>query len=75
VHFKIQNTVGEHAQIAAYLDARLVFDRLDHVSTAPALNTATYESMNSTEMSWVYARLAAPTEAPRNQAGPPEVRG
>jgi hypothetical protein len=32
VHFKIQNTVGEHAQITAYLDARLVFDRLDHVA-------------------------------------------
>jgi hypothetical protein len=27
VHFKIQNTAGDHAQIAAYLDARLVFDR------------------------------------------------
>jgi hypothetical protein len=31
VQFKIQNAVEEAAQVAAYIDARLVFDRLDHV--------------------------------------------
>ena len=31
VKFKIQNAVGEYAQIAPYIDARLVYDRLDHV--------------------------------------------
>src|SRR5919199_5089670 len=31
VRFKIQNTAGDHAQVAAYVDARLVFDRLDLV--------------------------------------------
>jgi Rad52/22 family double-strand break repair protein len=31
VRFKIQNAVNEVAQVAAYVDARLVFDRLDHV--------------------------------------------
>src|SRR5919202_1173611 len=31
VRFKIQNTAGDHAQVAAYIDARLVFDRLDLV--------------------------------------------
>jgi hypothetical protein len=31
VRFKIQNTVEDAAQVAAYVDARLVFDRLDHV--------------------------------------------
>jgi Rad52/22 family double-strand break repair protein len=31
VRFKIQNAVDEAAQVAAYIDARLVFDRLDHV--------------------------------------------
>jgi Rad52/22 family double-strand break repair protein len=31
VQFKIQNAVDEAAQVAAYIDARLVFDRLDHV--------------------------------------------
>jgi Rad52/22 family double-strand break repair protein len=31
VRFKIQNAVEEAAQVAAYIDARLVFDRLDHV--------------------------------------------
>jgi hypothetical protein len=34
VRFKIQNTAGEHAQVAAYVDARLVFDRLDLVCGA-----------------------------------------
>jgi hypothetical protein len=31
VQFKIQNAIEEAAQVAAYIDARLVFDRLDHV--------------------------------------------
>jgi Rad52/22 family double-strand break repair protein len=31
VQFKIQNAVDQAAQVAAYVDARLVFDRLDHV--------------------------------------------
>lgn len=31
VQFKIQNAVEDAAQVAAYIDARLVFDRLDHV--------------------------------------------
>jgi len=31
VRFKIQNTTDAAAQIASYVDARLVFDRLDHV--------------------------------------------
>jgi hypothetical protein len=31
VQFKIQNAVEDAAQVAAYVDARLVFDRLDHV--------------------------------------------
>ena len=31
VRFKIQNTAGDHAEVAAYVDARLVFDRLDLV--------------------------------------------
>jgi hypothetical protein len=31
VQFKIQKVVDEVAQVAAYIDARLVFDRLDHV--------------------------------------------
>jgi hypothetical protein len=31
VRFKIQNTAGDVAQVAAYVDARLVFDRLDLV--------------------------------------------
>lgn len=31
VRFKIQNAAGAHAQVAAYVDARLVFDRLDLV--------------------------------------------
>jgi hypothetical protein len=31
VRFKIQNAADEAAQVAAYVDARLVFDRLDHV--------------------------------------------
>lgn len=31
VRFKIQNTVEAAAQVAAYIDARLVFDRLDQV--------------------------------------------
>jgi hypothetical protein len=31
VRFKIQNTAGDYAQVAAYVDARLVFDRLDLV--------------------------------------------
>jgi Rad52/22 family double-strand break repair protein len=31
VQFKIQNAVDEAAQVAAYVDARLVFDRLDRV--------------------------------------------
>lgn len=31
VRFKIQNTAQDAAQVAAYIDARLVFDRLDHV--------------------------------------------
>ena len=31
VRFKIQNTAGDHAQVAGYVDARLVFDRLDLV--------------------------------------------
>jgi hypothetical protein len=31
VRFKVQNTVDEAAQVAAYVDARLVFDRLDRV--------------------------------------------
>jgi Rad52/22 family double-strand break repair protein len=31
VQFKIQNAVDKAAQVAAYVDARLVFDRLDHV--------------------------------------------
>src|SRR3954469_7131571 len=31
VRFKIQNTAGTVAQVAAYVDARLVFDRLDRV--------------------------------------------
>ena len=29
--FKIQNAVGEYAQVVPYIDARLVYDRLDHV--------------------------------------------
>jgi Rad52/22 family double-strand break repair protein len=31
VRFKIQSTAGEYAQVAAYVDARLIFDRLDLV--------------------------------------------
>lgn len=31
VKFKIQNAVGEYAQVVPYVDARLVYDRLDHV--------------------------------------------
>lgn len=31
VRFKIQNTTDAAAQVASYVDARLVFDRLDHV--------------------------------------------
>jgi hypothetical protein len=31
VRFKIQNAAEEAAQVAAYVDARLVFDRRDHV--------------------------------------------
>src|ERR671924_1574284 len=31
VQFKIQNAVEEAAQVAAYIDARHAFDRLDHV--------------------------------------------
>jgi hypothetical protein len=31
VRFKIQNSADEAAQVAAYIDARLVFDRLDRV--------------------------------------------
>jgi Rad52/22 family double-strand break repair protein len=31
VQFKIQNVVDDAARVAAYIDARLVFDRLDHV--------------------------------------------
>ena len=31
VKFKIQNGVGDYAQIAPYIDARLVYDRLDQV--------------------------------------------
>jgi hypothetical protein len=31
VQFKIQSVVDDAAQVAAYIDARLVFDRLDHV--------------------------------------------
>jgi hypothetical protein len=31
VRFKIQTVAGELAQVAPYLDARLVFDRLDLV--------------------------------------------
>jgi hypothetical protein len=31
LRFKIQNAAEDAAQVAAYIDARLVFDRLDHV--------------------------------------------
>ncbi len=31
MRFKVQNAVDEAAQVAAYVDARLVFDRLDRV--------------------------------------------
>ena len=31
VKFKIQTAVGEYAQVVPYIDARLVYDRLDHV--------------------------------------------
>ena len=31
VRFKIQNATDDAAQVAAYVDARLVFDRLDQV--------------------------------------------
>jgi hypothetical protein len=31
VHFKVQNPGGQAAQVAAYIDARRVFDRLDQV--------------------------------------------
>jgi hypothetical protein len=35
VRFKLQTVAGELAQIAPYLDARLVFDRLDLVCGEP----------------------------------------
>lgn len=31
VHFKLQNTVDDAGQVVAYIDARLVYDRLDRV--------------------------------------------
>jgi hypothetical protein len=57
VPFKIQTVVGEVAQIAPYVDARLVFDRLDLVCGEPgAPSTSRCRSRCARAMSTLTAR-------------------